>query len=201
MMVSLLLASTLAVGPVDLVVAGLDRRFEGEVGATEWTEAGVTATVSLPQVSVDLHRHRLTLSPRAEAPRCCFARAELELSGRGLARVEVAGTPIALDDEVEAPRQVLVFEGQVAVEIEETGAVSLVLVQGPSTVSAAVRSRLAGQLGMMCALALGPAPCAALTQRLNRVETAGPSPGTRLDLPAGVVDPVTLERLRALASH
>ncbi len=200
-MIGLLLAAAVtatAPAPVEVVVVGLDRRFEGAVAPIPLRESGVEAVLSLSAVGAELHAHRLEL--RRTPSGCCGARVELEISGSAAARLEVLGTPLELEDQIVAPRQKLLLEGQVELEVAETGGVTLTLVEGPPAITARVESRLGDSLGMMCVLAVGSGPCGSLLQRLTRVEIPGPTAGARLELPSGALDPATVDRLRRLLS-
>jgi hypothetical protein len=193
-----LTAAAVAPAPVEVVVVGLDRRFEGAVAPIPLRESGIEAVLSLSEVGAELHAHRLELRPMPSG--CCAARVELDISGSAAARLEVVGTPLELDDSVVAPRQKLLLDGRVQLEVSEAGGVTLTLVEGPQTIAARVESRLGDSLGMMCVLVVGSGPCGALIERLTRVEIPGPVVGARLELPSGAVDPTTVERLRGLLS-
>lgn len=198
-MIGLVLALAVAPAvPVEVVVAGLDRRFEGAVAPISLRESGVEAVLSFSEVGAQLHAHRLELQTTPSG--CCAARVELEISGSADARLEVVGTPLQLDDRIVAPRQKLQLDGRVALEVTEAGGVALTLIEGPHAIAARVESRLGESLGLMCVLAVGSGPCGSLIERLARVEVPSPGAGARLELPPGVVDPATVDRLRGLLS-
>jgi hypothetical protein len=197
MVLATLLVAALAgnLAPVDLVVAGVDRDYRGALPPVSWEAGGISGSIAMPNALVSLHRHRLELTPLGAGRFAAVA--ELEVSGSGDATVLVAfaDPPTQLQEVVLAPRQTLLVRGLVEARGGADGSLTLTLVESPAAVAVRVQSRLADGMTGLCAILVGSGPCAALAQRLERVEVPGPPAGTKLELPAGSVDLATLSRL------
>lgn len=196
MLISLLLALAVTTAtPVDLVLTGIDRDYRGALPAVAWEASGISGSLAMPNAVVSLHRHRLELTPVGNGRFAALA--ELEISGSGDATVllDLSDPPTRLQEVVTAPRQLLQVRGIVELQGGQDGSLTLTLVESPAAVVVRVQSRLADGMTGICAILVGPGPCAALAQRLERVEVPGPPVGTKLELPAGSIDAGALSRL------
>jgi hypothetical protein len=186
----LLLAAGPAPGEV-FTFPSLDRTYRdvaSDLGTVQ--EGFLTFEVTSPANTLVVTGHRLTLAP---SPAGGWA-AELELEVRGAAdlllRPASGGKEgVAFRDQVVVPPQRLQMAGRLAVEPASAG-FRVTVLEAPPTLQVAIESQLGGQLLGFCeglTAFLGGADCGALERALSSVAVPLPRPGTRIDVPAGVL--------------
>ncbi|MEM6797477.1 MAG: hypothetical protein AAF725_26145 [Acidobacteriota bacterium] len=167
----------------DLEIAVLNGVYtELDPGLAPIRQGPITLWIRSPEHELRVLSNRLTLRPTEDGLLEAALEAEVEGWGQLVVDLQTAAGTSALEDRVEAPRQLLEVAGTVRMVRAPGGyLVSFLSFEEPS-MGVEIESRLAGQLGDACrtlaALGLGVLDCDSLLASLRRIEVPLPEPGT-----------------------
>lgn len=185
-----LLSPPLAAEEIEL--AFLNTSFENLDSAITPVEEGpFTIRFSSPRHRLTVHRNRLRTTPLA--PGLVDAEIEVELEGNGIlhADVEGGGVENRFTDAVVAPRQTVRSTSVVRLERDEGGYLVTLVEPGPPVafeISSAVGGEIVGICRVFALLPLFDLGCERLERALGIALVPLPEPGTRLLLPAGLLN-------------